>query len=160
MQTAARPKSQVIPLKRYGIIYTCFVFFLVLTWGKVWRPSAMLICATCLKRKRKQHTQKLFSTMKENTICTAAYDTMEDHFKKSLPQMKDSNSFLFYNDDCSVGLVMAWRSIIGYENKSPKKKKNSYPCGGTIWCDFTFSESYKPTVRRKLKRWRKKGVRL
>lgn len=60
--------------------------------------------------------------MKENTICTAAYDTMEDHFKKSLPQMKDSNSFLFYNDDCSVGLVMAWRSIIGYENKSPKKK--------------------------------------
>ncbi len=92
----------------------------------------MLICATCLKRKRKQHTQKWFSTMKENTICTAAYDTMEDHFKKSLPQTKDSNSFLFYNDDCSVGLVMAWRSIIGYENKSPKKKKNSYPCGGTI----------------------------
>ncbi len=48
---------------------------------------------------------------------------MEDHFKKTLPQMmKDSNSFFFYNDICSVELVVAWRSIIGYENKSPGKK--------------------------------------
>lgn len=102
LQTAARPKPQVIPLNVtasyiHVLYFILFYFFIVLTWGKVWRPSAMLICATCLKRKEsknKQHTKNYSPPWRK--IQSAAYDTMEDHFNKTLPQMiKDSNSFLF-----------------------------------------------------------------
>lgn len=50
----------------------------------------------CYMFKKKKKTHKLFSTMKENTICTAAYDTMEDHFKKTLPQMMRLQFFPFF----------------------------------------------------------------
>lgn len=38
--------------------------FHTLTWGKVWRPSAMLNCATCTKRKKKPKTKNFASRRK------------------------------------------------------------------------------------------------
>lgn len=129
---SSKAKTTSFSFKRYGIIYTCFVFlfYLVLTWGKVWRPSAMLICATCSKKKKRKKRTQNYSPPWRKTK-SAAYDTMEDHVRSTVPQVLERF------DIRSVGLTLAW-SIIVVKIKVPIKI-----CIKVVApYDFTFSESY------------------
>lgn len=48
----------------HTLLFPLFSPFHTLTWGKVWRPSAMLNCATCTKRKKQK--EKNFASRRKH----------------------------------------------------------------------------------------------